>query len=245
MSHPVPRAARMAGLAAAAGCALALPAAAAAKADLSGFWILQSDPMAVPAASLTTAGAAELRKIQEGQGLEVKAGSPAYASLWCTVQGMPWQETFRLPLDIRQSSIEVTILPSVRAESRHIYTDGQKHPDADTYDPTTVGHSIGRWQGDTLVADTVGFSDKGVRVIPGGGLRGPKSHLVQRYRLEGPDTLKVSYSWTDPTTLKRPHAYTYTYARAKGPVWMTEPNCNPIRAMRAKGLRLPPEAPAD
>jgi hypothetical protein len=221
----------------------AAPGAAFAAADLSGFWLLQTDPADAPAASLTPAGAKALKEITSGQGLDAKEGSPEYARIWCTVQGMPWQMTYTLPLDIRQSPIEVTILPSVRAESRHIYTDGQRHPDPETYDPTTVGHSIGRWQGDTLVVDTIGFSDKGVLVIPGGAVRTPKSHLVERYRLDGPDTLRVTYTWTDPQTLRRPHSYTQVYARAKGPVWMTEPNCNPIRAMRAKGLPLPPDAP--
>lgn len=237
--------ARRAALAAAiaALAASTLPTAALAAADLSGFWILQGDRSDPPAASLTPAGAKALAELTSAKGLDAKEGSPDYAATWCTVQGMPWQSTFALPVDIRQSPIEVTILPNVRAEPRHIYTDGQKHPDPETFDPTTVGHSVGRWQGDTLVVDTIGFSDKGVLLIPGGAVRSPKSRLVERYRLTGPDTLRVTYTWTDPTTLRRAHSYTQEYARAKGVVWMTEANCNPIRAMRAKGLPLPPEAP--
>ena len=41
---------------------------------------------------------------------------------------------------------------------RQIFMDGRKHPE--DLDPTWYGHSIGRWEGDTLVIDTVGFNDK-------------------------------------------------------------------------------------
>jgi hypothetical protein len=43
---------------------------------------------------------------------------------------------------------------------RQIFLDGRKHPPADELDPTWFGHSIGSWEGDTLVIDTVGFNDK-------------------------------------------------------------------------------------
>ena len=43
---------------------------------------------------------------------------------------------------------------------RQIFMDGRTHPPADELDSTWLGHSIGRWEGDTLVIDTVGFNDK-------------------------------------------------------------------------------------
>lgn len=222
--------------------AFASPSLASA-ADLSGYWILKTDPNAAPHANLTAAGARKLAEISKGKGIEVADGSVEYARLWCTQFGMPAQMNTGLPLDIRQGPIETAILSSVRHEPRHIYTDGQKHPDMDTFDPISVGHSIGRWQGETLVADTVGFSDKGVLLIPGGGVRSAKSHLVERFRMAGPDTLRVTSTWTDPATLRGAHTYTLEYTRAPGQVWMTEPQCSPIQAMRAKGLPLPPGAP--
>lgn len=235
---------RMTLLAMAGATALAFAAAPAVAApDLSGFWALKSDPQAVPAASPTAAGAKAYAAIMAGKGLDAAEGSPDYASAWCTPFGLPWQTTSSLPIDIRQGRLEVTILSPMRAEPRHIYVDGQKHPDPETFDHTTVGHSIGRWQGDVLVTDVTGFSERGVRIIPGGGVRGLKSRLVERYRLAGPDTLRVTYTWTDPQTLRRPHSYTYEFERVKGQTWMPEAQCNPIRAMRAKGLKLPFDAP--
>jgi hypothetical protein len=43
---------------------------------------------------------------------------------------------------------------------RQIFMDGRQHPPADELDSTWLGHSIGRWEGDTLVIDTVGFNDR-------------------------------------------------------------------------------------
>jgi hypothetical protein len=227
-----------------AALAISAPAFAAAPAELSGDWILQGDPMAVPAARTTAVGARQARELTASpKGLEAVKGSPEYASVWCTHQGMPWQQTNSLPLTIVQGTLEVLVLTPVRSDRRHIYTDGQPHPDPDVYDPTTVGHSVGRWQGDFLVVDTIGFSDKGVLLIPGGGVRSPASRLVERYRLADPNTLHVTYTWTDRTTLRAPHSYTHVYKRAEGPVWAREVNCNPLQAVRAKGLPLPPGAP--
>ena len=41
---------------------------------------------------------------------------------------------------------------------RQVYLDGRRHPK--DMNPTWLGHSIGRWEGDTLVVDTAGFNDK-------------------------------------------------------------------------------------
>jgi len=37
--------------------------------------------------------------------------------------------------------------------------DGREHPDRDTFDQTTLGNSSGRWSGDTLIVDNIGFND--------------------------------------------------------------------------------------
>lgn len=220
----------------------ATAADAAARPDLSGFWVLKSDPLAVPAAMSKPAAAQTARALLSAKGLDAPDGSPEYARNWCTAEGMPWQMTHEQPIDIRQGPLTVSMTFSGEWDPRNIYIDGQKHPDLDDFDFTTVGHSIGRWEGETLVADTVGFAD-GVRVIPGGALRSEKSRLVERYRLRGPDVLEVTSTWTDPDTLLKPHTYTWRFERVKGTVWMTETPCDPVRNMRAKGLPLPFDAP--
>jgi len=74
----------------------------------------------------------------------------------------------------------------------------------------------GHWEGDTLVADTVGFNDRGATRIPGGGVRGPDSHLVERYRLlDGGARLSATFTWNDPKTFQKPHTYEFRYYRIK------------------------------
>ena len=43
---------------------------------------------------------------------------------------------------------------------REIHMDGREHPPQDELNPTYFGHSIGRWEGDTLVVDTIGYNEK-------------------------------------------------------------------------------------
>ncbi len=54
---------------------------------------------------------------------------------------------------------EETLLLNMYSEVRHIYTDGRDHPPAEDRWPTTWGDSVGHWEGDTLVVDTVSVSD--------------------------------------------------------------------------------------
>src|SRR5437667_387090 len=60
---------------------------------------------------------------------------------------------------------------------RQIFIDGRKHPE--NLDPAWKGHSIGRWEGDTLVVDTVGFNDKSW--LTDGFPHTEKMHVVERY----------------------------------------------------------------
>ena len=43
---------------------------------------------------------------------------------------------------------------------REIHMDGRPHPEGDALNPTYFGHSVGHWEGDTLVVDTVGYNEK-------------------------------------------------------------------------------------
>ena len=124
---------------------------------------------------------------------------------------------------------------------RTIYMDGRQHPAKLT--PSYYGHSIGRWDGDTLVVDTIGFDgNKGLTAIPGGGFRTSKSHLVERFRLlENGSILSVRSTWDDPGVYRTPHSYEFRYARlprdyeARPPV-----NCDPFDETRTAFLTARP-----
>ena len=65
----------------------------------------------------------------------------------CVNVGMPALMNDRATLDIRQSASVIGMVAKSPSSTRYIYTDGRKHPDAEELEPTTNGHSIGRWEG--------------------------------------------------------------------------------------------------
>jgi hypothetical protein len=82
---------------------------------------------------------------------------------------------------------------------RQIWTDGRGHEDA--Y-PTWLGHSVGKYEGDTLIVDTVGFNGKGW--MDQMGLRASDAlHTVERFRREGTG-LEYSLMIEDPKTFTKP-----------------------------------------
>jgi hypothetical protein len=85
---------------------------------------------------------------------------------------------------------------------REIYTDGRQHP-ADLH-PTWNGHSIGQWEGDTFVIDTVGISDRNW-LDRMGHPHSDKLHLIERFRRVDSNTLVLNMTIDDPV------AYTKTW----------------------------------
>src|SRR5665213_3374382 len=176
--------------------------------DLSGYWELKFDSRNVPPASLiappTPAEHAALVK------------HDADSIRWCHFFGVPYMMAWS-PVEIVQNTNgkEIAITSPVRTPARHIYTDGRPHVNPDTFDPTSTGNSIGHWEGDTLVVDTIGFSDEGILAIPGGGSRTATSHLMERYRLlNRGQRLSVVFTSEDTKIYAKPHTYEFRYCRA-------------------------------
>jgi hypothetical protein len=199
-------------------------------ANLSGYWELTFDSRSVPPAELTAAPVAADRSAQ--------AQHDADAIRWCHYFGVPYVME-QSPIDIVQNvnGKEIAIVFPVRSPGRHIYTDGRPHVNPDVFDPVSNGHSIGHWEGDTLVVDTVGFSDEGVLAIPGGGRRSPTSHLVERYRLlNNGERLSVIFSWEDPKVFAKVHSYEFRYHRMPKGTEAREFDCDASDGERTKFL---------
>jgi hypothetical protein len=89
---------------------------------------------------------------------------------------------------------------------RLIYTDGRKHPD--DLDTSYMGHSIGHWDGDTLVVDTVGLNDETWYTQTGGAnkftsIHSDKEHVIERWTRKG-DDLEYQATVEDPVMLTKP-----------------------------------------
>lgn len=107
---------------------------------------------------------------------------------------------------------EVTIVDTING-IRHIYTDGRSHPPADELWPTRMGDSVGRWEGDTLVVDTVAVKPE---ILPAGSAPVQMSdelHFVERMRMVSHDELQVEFKMEDPVALVAPYEVTLSYAR--------------------------------
>jgi hypothetical protein len=82
-----------------------------------------------------------------------------------------------------------------------VYLDGRGHPKDPN--PAWYGHSIGRWEGDTLVVDRVGFIDK-VWLDQQSHPHTDKLHIIERYRRPDVGHLETEITVEDPGTLAKP-----------------------------------------
>jgi hypothetical protein len=205
---------------------------ATASPDISGYWELPLDGRHIPRARLAPRVTPAM--------LQAQTQKDARAIRWCNWVGMPTTMDAGRPLDIRQGTREIVILAeSPLTPVRHVYLDRATHISKDTFDPTTSGDSIARWDGDTLVVDTTEFEPThGVTAIPGGGFRTATSHLVERYRLlKNGTVLSVTFNWTDPAVFATPHSYEFRYLRAeRGYEARPYARCDPFDADRAAFL---------
>jgi len=205
---------------------------AASSPDISGYWELPLDGKHIPRARLAARVTPAI--------LQAQAQKDAKAIRWCNWVGMPTTMDAGRPLDIRQGTREIVILAeSPVTPVRHLYLDRATHISKDTFDLTTSGDSIARWDGDTLVVDTIGFEPThGVTAIPGGGFRTATSHLVERYRLLKNGTiLSVTFTWTDPAVFATPHTYEFRYQRVeRGYEARPYARCDPFDPERAAFL---------
>jgi hypothetical protein len=204
--------------------------------DISGYWELTyMDSQHVPRAQLSPRVTRAV--------LDAQAQKDFKAVRWCNMLGMPAIMASSRPLDIRQTEKAVVIAAEVNAATRYIYLNRATHISKDIFDPTTNGDSIAKWEGDTLVVDTIGFDpNKGVTAIPGGGFRTANTHLVERYRLlNNGSLLAVRFTWTDPGVFRTPHTYEFRYARLARDYEARLPlNCDPFDETRTAFLAARP-----
>ena len=98
---------------------------------------------------------------------------------------------------------------------RRIYTDGRPHPDDP--DPTFHGHSIGHWEGDTLVVDTVGIMPQAfIAVSEAAGVpNNGDMHIIERIHLAAPDILHDDLEIIAPKVLTAPWKTTRIFFRQR------------------------------
>ena len=124
---------------------------------------------------------------------------------YCVPPGGPRMMVTPYPMEIVQLPEQQRILMIFEGAThiwREIHMDGRQHPSGDALNPTYLGHSIGRWEGDTLVVDITNLDDS-TWLSDNGLIHSDKTHVIERFRREG-DTLHYEVSVEDPVVLAEP-----------------------------------------
>ena len=115
----------------------------------------------------------------------------------CLPEGVP---RMGLPQEILQTDRHMVFLYPLH--QRRVFIDGRKHPPEEQWLGTWFGHSIGTWEGDTLVVSTVDFNGLEWLGWPG-WFTSPNKSVVERIRRQG-NLLTWEAEVTDPTVFLRP-----------------------------------------
>lgn len=179
--------------------------------DLSGLWIRLRDPshslvnldfgkFAAPLTPWAEAKFKAANSVYRGSDPSDVLKDPIFS---CFPPGVPRIYLLNFPVQIVQIPGQVIMLFEFDHFVRRIYTDGRPH-DKDA-GPLWMGDSIGKWEGDTFVADTVRFNDK-TTLDREGYPHSDAMHLVERIRRASHDSLEIDLTVDDPK------AYTKAWA---------------------------------
>ncbi len=188
---------------------LAAPATAQGSApDLNGFWINQYTPDLSVALGkqppFTDFGAERWRTVD-------LAKDPTAI---CLPVGPSRGFTAPFPFILVQNDKMISIMFEYQSIWRAIYLDGRAHPDDLADYPYFMGHSLGRWEGDTLVVDTQGIDERSW-LDTAGHEHSAKLRLTERFKKTGPDTIQWTVTYDDPVYFTRPWSIERTFTRGK------------------------------
>ena len=120
--------------------------------------------------------------------------------------------TSPFPFIIVQQENMIALLFEYQTLWRAIYMDGRRHP-ADIADyPEFMGHSIGQWEGDTLVVDTVAINER-TWLDTAGHEHSTKLHLTERFRKTSDDKIEWTATFEDPVFYTKPWSLTRVFTK--------------------------------
>jgi len=171
-----------------------VPRAPDGKADLSGVWNKRL--------VVNTASMAEPLPF-------TPAGLKAFNDVWnhidptsrCVLPGVPRVNTSPYPMQIVQLADKVIFLYEYMHNFRVIYTDGRTHHT--NWEPSLLGDSIGKWEGDTLVIDTTNLTDR-TWLDDHGNRHSDALHVIERWRRISANQLSYEETIDDPKFYTKP-----------------------------------------
>ncbi len=132
----------------------------------------------------------------------------------CMPPGMPrMMGSAQYPIEFLFTPGRVSTHHEAWMQLRAIYTDGRSHPE--DLEAGIFGSSIGKWEGDTLVVDTIGI--KTITEMETGMKHSDKLRVTERIHLakDDPNQLVVEMTMEDPEALEAPYKRTHTYKRER------------------------------
>jgi hypothetical protein len=191
--------------------------------DFTGVWgpyraARGGDPKLAPPAPTPLAlkpqyaKAYEARRAAEAEA-QKRGEQIANPSVACVPYGVPSMMSVAVyPVEFVQTPKQITIIAEAFSEVRRVYMD-KAQAKIDEVPPGYYGRSVGRWEGDTLVIDTVGIKENvQYQRIP----HSDQVRITERVRLITPDVLHDQITIEDPVTLEKPYTYTLAYRRLPG-----------------------------
>jgi hypothetical protein len=196
----------------------AVPRTADGKPDLSGIWVatgalLLFEGEEALAAARAADAAAGRPAGNSGEPLPYRPEAEAQRQAFlarrgiddpmalCLLTGVPRIKFRPLPFEIVQLKDRVIMLYEIHHAFRIVPTDGRPHPE--DAEPSYLGDSVGRWEGDTLVVDVTSFNDK-TWLTGVGTIHTEDLHVVERYTRDSYDTILYEATIEDPAVLTRP-----------------------------------------
>jgi hypothetical protein len=178
--------------------------------DFSGTWDRHPQPAEIPTPPLTptlkTAYDAEQKKLADA----TTRGEPiANGYTHCIPDGMPAMMMAMFPMEILQTKRQTTIIQEAYNQVRRIYLNDTL-PAVDDAEPGFWGHSIGKWEGDVFVVETLGIKDNvRFRNAP----HSANMRIHERMRMISVDQIENEVTVVDPEFLTGPWRWKWVYLR--------------------------------
>lgn len=170
-------------------------------------------PAPIPDPPLKEPHLSEWRALQARNAeLTAKGLPPVTTGMACIGEGMPAMMQATFPMEILETPGQVTIIEEAYNQVRRVFLDAPALAPEEA-EPRFAGHSTGKWQGDTLVVETVGIKESvRFRNTP----HSAAMRITERFRLVDDEMLENRVTVEDPEYLTGPWSWTWMYKRWPG-----------------------------
>jgi hypothetical protein len=142
----------------------------------------------------------------------------------CIIGGIPRHNASGLPFEILQGASKVVFMYWYSYFRLVPFTAGLKH--SDDPDPSFFGEEIGRWEGDTLVIDSIAFKDEKVWIDENANPHSDALHVVERWTRPDYNHIHVDTLIEDPKFYTRPFTYARTWVLGEPDELIQEYSCS-------------------